>query len=84
MGEWHEVKTILYSNHPCHSCQHGWGSLSQKEVNGKLYEKIDDCHEDCEELKLYNKVNDDDRSPLIQQFNDPINRQTIQGGVNIL
>lgn len=53
MGEWHEVKRVLYGNHPCTHCEMGWGSIAQKTIDGKLYEKHDDCHEDCERLKDY-------------------------------
>jgi hypothetical protein len=54
MGEWHEVLP-KDPDYPCTNCQVGWGSVSQKTVRGKLYQKFDSCADDCPILKKYHK-----------------------------
>ena len=53
MGDWIEVKPRPYS--PCDTCQTGNGGISQKIVDGKLYQKIDDCHETCEKFRVHDE-----------------------------
>ena len=52
MGEWHKVEQKPYS--PCDGCEMGFCSLSQKEVDGVLYSKTEDCHETCDILRDFN------------------------------
>ncbi len=49
MGDWHKVERKPYS--PCDGCEMGFCSYSQKEVDGELYVKTDNCHETCERVK---------------------------------
>ena len=49
MGEWHKVEPKPWS--PCDGCEMGWGSISQKIIDGELYSKIDDCHETCQRYR---------------------------------
>ena len=55
MGNWYKAQ-CPDPNNPCTNCDVGSCGVSSETRNSELWTKTDDCHETCQRLKDYLKV----------------------------